>query len=208
MGPRVVILAAGASRRLGEPKALVDLPGGRPVTRLVRAAREACGEDPLVITGAHHAEITAALAADLGDAAPASLFNPGWQAGRTGGLLLASRHAPGRDLCVLPVDHPRVDAALLTAIFDEWAAAGAPPRGWLAPGHASRKGDSPRPGHPIVIGRELAAGLESFGPDRPLRDLRATAEPLWLLPTDEVCVLENLDRPADLEEIRRADADG
>ena len=205
MDPRVVILAAGASRRLGEPKALVDLPRGTPVVRLVRAATEATGERPLVVTGAHHAEIDAALASALGSEAPECTFNPDWDAGRTGGLQRAARLARGRDLCVLPVDHPRVSLGVLRRLLAAWAKAGAPEGGWMAPGFIETPGAEPRPGHPVVIGRALLAELATFTPDRPLRDLRAAASPVWMGETDEVVVIENLDTPEDLAAIRAAD---
>ena len=51
-----VILAAGASRRLGEPKALADLGGRSVIQRLVEVLGELPAA-PLVITGHHHAEI-------------------------------------------------------------------------------------------------------------------------------------------------------
>lgn len=212
--PRIVILTAGASRRLGQPKALVDLPGGAPVVRLTLAARTASAatghpEDPLVVTGCHHAEIRAALAEALGDDFREALLvhNTGWEAGRTGGLALARGTARGRDLCILPVDHPRISAALLVELFAEWRRHDTPGRGWLAPGFtgAVDDGAGPRPGHPIVVGAELAAELPGLSPDQPLRDLRAAAQPLWMLPTADPAVLENLDRPGDLERIRRAD---
>ena len=206
MEPRAVVLAAGASRRLGEPKALVDLPGGRPVVRLVRAARAATGEDPLVVTGAHHAGIAACLAAEL-DAAHLCLHNPDWAGGRTGGLALAADRAPGRDLLVLAVDQPRVDAALLGVLLEAWRVAGAPPTGWLAPGYvpAGEPGQptaDPRPGHPILLGAGLACRLAALDADRPLRDLRAGADPLWMVATNDPAVLDDLDTPDDLSALR------
>ncbi|MDF1800735.1 MAG: NTP transferase domain-containing protein [Planctomycetota bacterium] len=212
--PRILVLTAGASRRLGQPKALVDLPGGAPVVRLVQAALEASAasgnaEAPLVVTGCHHVEIRAALAAGLGQGFVEGLMvhNTAWEAGRTGGLALAASLAPGRDLCILPVDHPRIGARLLLELFGEWRRRGAPERGWLAPGFGEVPGSEAglRPGHPIVIGAKLAAELQELTADQPLRDLRRRADPLWMLPTQDPAVLENLDRPGDLEQIRRAD---
>jgi len=165
----------------------------------------------LVVTGAHHGEIALALAEELGASRSADVLrpNPAWAAGRTGGVVLAARCAQGRDLCVLPVDHPRVGAARLRELFHAWSSAGSPERGWLAPGFrpvGASEDEPPRPGHPIVLGRALVTALEAFPPDRPLRDLRAGADPVWMTPTDDIAVVENLDHPEDLEEIRRADS--
>jgi len=213
--PHVVILAAGASRRLGQPKALVDLPGGKPVTRLVRASHAAGDNRPLVVAGAHFDEIAEALHVAFGSAAdPAGRAsfelcpNPDWERGRTGSLVAAAARTGAVDLCVLPVDHPRVSAALLRALFDEWAAAGAPPLGWLAPGHRAAPDSALRPGHPVVLGSSLVARLcrepEAWSA-RPLFELRQAATPLWMLPTEDAAVIENLDRPEDLAQIRADD---
>jgi len=91
---------------------------------------------------------------------------------------------------------PLVPAAVFEALARAWLEAGAPPRGWLAPLRAGRGG------HPIVVGRELAAHLESSSADRPLRELRALAAPLLSLEVDAPEVLDDLDTPADLRALR------
>ncbi len=54
-----MILAAGASTRLGQPKQLVELGGERLLERAVRIAREAGLSPVIVVVGARAAEITA-----------------------------------------------------------------------------------------------------------------------------------------------------
>lgn len=200
----MVLLAAGASRRLGQPKALAELPQGTPLARLSRAATEAAGRPPTLVTGAHHAELCAA-AEDLPPAfRPLICHNPVWERGRTGSLISAAREIGPTDLCVLPIDHPRISSGLLERLFSEWRVQGAPARGWLAPAH----GSPPVPGHPIVIGRALV-GLLLEDPTpwqaRPLFELRSQADPLWLLPVDDPTILENLDLPEDLAALRELD---
>ncbi|MBI1381312.1 MAG: NTP transferase domain-containing protein [Planctomycetaceae bacterium] len=204
----LVVLAAGASARLGEPKALVDLDGQSALARLLRAGHAlwdgaAPGELPVVVTGGHHGPIQShldALAATGGPRARA-LFHPAWATGRTGGLALAQAQLPGRVLCVAPVDVPLVGGPVFAALAREFAAKGSPPRGWLAP--AAQRGGSLRAGHPIVLGPELAAALGSMGTDEPLRHLRDRAEPRWTLPVDDPAVLDDLDNPEDLERLRQ-----
>lgn len=207
--PSIVILAAGASSRLGQPKALVELPGGLPIVRLVKASLLASGHTPVVVTGAHHEAIQNALESAfengplLGDSVRVCR-NTNWKTGRTGSLIAAAAMTGQVDLCVLPVDHPRISSASLEALLAEWAHAGSPAKGWLAPGC----GNPMRPGHPVVIGRGLIglllSSIETWS-QRPLHDLRKLSETLWMLPTKEISVLENLDRPEDLERIRRRD---
>ena len=224
---RLVLLAAGASSRLGQPKALAPLPQGTPLERLLRAMHwaQVSSEAPLLITGRHDAEIRAALCGLPAVEQPNCHFNPDWATGRTTSILTAARHATDRDLLIAPVDHPRISSRLLHALCAEWQQRGAPARGWLAPGSALadppnklRKSSSTdagtlRAGHPIVVGRDLIAVLLSAAASwstRPLRDLRALADPLWMWPVldtlDALAIHENLDTPADLAALTRRDA--
>lgn len=192
----VAILAGGASDRMGTCKALVEIEGRAAVLRLLRAAASIASDTPvLVVTGAHDAQIRAALSAQAAGAEV--VRNPAWQAGRTSSIQVARRNRPQRDLVIAPVDHPLVGATTFTALERAWRDAGCPARGWLAP-RVERAGGSSAFGHPVVIGRDLLEGIDSLEPDTPLRSLRADACPLLSVPADER-VLANLDTPADLE---------
>jgi molybdenum cofactor cytidylyltransferase len=190
----LVVLAAGASTRLGTCKALADLQGQRAIERLLASAEALGDARPLVVTGPDHDAIAAALegrALDL-------VLNRDWSAGRTGSLALAVRARPDKDLCVAPVDHPLVQAGTFAALATAWRDLGAPARGWLAPRHSGQHG------HPVLLGRALAAEVEGLGPDTSLRGLRGRAEPLAETPVDDPGVLLGLDTPADLRDLREA----
>jgi molybdenum cofactor cytidylyltransferase len=190
-GLSLVILAAGASTRLGECKALVDLGGRTALARLLEAGADVGSLEPLIVTGAHHESIAAA-----GPWAGELLHNPGWRRGRSGGLALAAGRRPGQDLCIAPVDTPLVPRALFLDLAAAWSARGRPARGWLAP----RCGE--RHGHPLWLGRDLAARLAELAPGDSLRRLRALADPLWSLATEHGEALDDLDTPADLARLR------
>ena len=204
----LVVLAAGASLRLGEPKALVDLGGASALARLLDAAQSLWLGDvpadlPVVVTGAHHDPIHRHLLhlGAAGRTRARALYHPAWATGRTGGLALAQRQLLGRPLCVAPVDVPLVGGPVFAALAEEFLRAGCPARGWLAP--AVRDGGRLRVGHPILLGAELAAELGGMGPDEPLRHLRDRAEPRWTLLVDDPAVLDDLDEPRDLERMRQ-----
>lgn len=202
MKPALVILAAGASQRLGECKALVDLAGSTPLEWLARAG--SCFDDGRVrvVTGAQHAAIAARAPRGLG-----LLFNKEWQAGRTGGVALAQRELPGRDLVLAPVDCPLVPAEVFTALLAAWIDAGSPADGWLGPRYSGtlpqRLLAHRRFGHPVLLGRGLLEQLAGMTPDTPLNRLRALADPLLAVDVSALATLDDLDRPADLERIRR-----
>lgn len=198
----LVVLAAGASARLGVPKALVRLrPGeqGSALALLLAAGRELGDPRPLLVTGRHHAEIAAAAPPWV-----EVLENPDWSAGRTGSVRRALAHRGGCDLCLAPIDVPLVPGAVFAALAREWVERGTPARGWLAP-YLLRADGVRAFGHPILVGHELAADLKDFPPERPLRALRALARPLLALAVTSAAILDDLDEAADLARLRCPD---
>ena len=193
--PVLVILAGGASSRLGESKALVDLAGINPMCRLFAAAASFCDDDPILVAGPDFDAIKSAAPTGL-----EVLENRNWSTGRTSSLQAALRSRPQRDFLVAPVDVPLVPKEVFELLAGEWRTAGAPPKGWLAP--AVRMKGELRTGHPVVIGRELAARTEKFTPDTPLRELRSHAEPMWRVETESHSILDDLDTPLDLKTFR------
>ena len=82
-----VVLAAGASTRLGEPKQLAVLAGETLLQRAVRTAREAGCAPVVVVLGAAYVEILAR--SGLGDAVPA--INAEWTEGMASSIRLGVR---------------------------------------------------------------------------------------------------------------------
>ena len=197
--PLVVILAAGAGRRLGQPKGAAELLGGSSIEHLQRAARFGAGPgaEGCVVTGAHAEHVAAQIQVGF-----RQVHCPGWDAGRTGSLAAAVAAHPGRDLCVAPVDVPCVPPQVFRALFAAWAASGSPARGWLAPRTKDGRGRE-RFGHPLILGRNLAAELPGADPDEPLRSWRERAAPLWSVEVSSPAVLDDLDEPRDLRRLRR-----
>lgn len=192
----LVILAAGASTRLGAVKALVDLDGRTPLERLMTAGRALGPATTLVVGGAHARELGAWLAASPFGADVRFLEHAGWRRGRLGSVAAAAEALPGLDLALAPVDVPLVEAATFEALGAGWAAAGHPAEGWLAPRHGTAFG------HPVVVGRDLAARTLALDPAAPLRDLRVRAQPLLAVAVRDPAVLDDLDTPADLARLR------
>jgi molybdenum cofactor cytidylyltransferase len=72
-----VVLAAGGSSRLGQPKQLLKFRGETLIRRVVRAAAEA-GCDPIVVVAG---ETDAAIREELGGTRATIVQNPEWQLG-------------------------------------------------------------------------------------------------------------------------------
>ncbi|QQQ02067.1 nucleotidyltransferase family protein [Lysobacter enzymogenes] len=117
-----VLLAAGASRRLGQPKQLLRRDGESLLRRGARLAL-ACGAARTVVVLGARAE---RLGAELDGLAAQSVLNPEWQDGMASSLATAARTLAGFDgaVLVLACDQPALELAHLRALRDGAAAAG------------------------------------------------------------------------------------
>ena len=220
--PVLVVLAAGASSRLGAPKALADLAGSSVLERLLGSGAAAGLQERAVVGGCHQAEIQRALKAlkDAGKPSARSLFYGDWAAGRTGSLARAVRAYPGRAIVLAPADVPLVAPCTFRALKSAWHAAQHPARAWIAPylmpadppAHAASVGlpRQRRFGHPVLLGPALAARTASLAPEASLRGLRDEAEPLLGVPVPDAGILDDLDTPEDLRALqeRLSDSSG
>jgi CTP:molybdopterin cytidylyltransferase MocA len=110
MAVAAVILAAGASSRLGEPKQLVVLAGERLLDRAVRLAAEAGCDPVVVVLGARAEEIRTACS--LGTANV--VINEDWAQGMASSIRCGIAEAHSRDgAIVMTCDQPAVTAAHL-----------------------------------------------------------------------------------------------
>lgn len=143
--PAGLVLAAGAGRRLGGPKALVHLAGQALVTRACRVLADG-GCAPVVVVlgaGADEVRATADLAGAL--AVVAADWQLGLAASLRAGLTGLAQHAPmARGVAILLVDTPGIGVAAVRATLAQ-----------LDAGRAAVACYDGRRGHPVVLGRDL-----------------------------------------------------
>lgn len=116
-----MVLAAGASRRLGQPKQLLRLEDETLLGRAVRLAREAGGEPVLVVLGADAEHIQAAVPLD----GAIAVFNAEWEMGIAtsihAGLRALEEVAPGAaGVLILGCDQPRLTAVHLRTLIESF----------------------------------------------------------------------------------------
>jgi molybdenum cofactor cytidylyltransferase len=114
-----IILAAGASRRLGQPKQLVRIAGETLLARTLRAAREAICEPILVVLGAREEEIAAKVDLDHVNV----VANPDWGQGiastiRAGIRALLDLDPDASAAMLLVCDQPRITADHLRRLIE------------------------------------------------------------------------------------------
>jgi molybdenum cofactor cytidylyltransferase len=112
-----VVLAAGASSRLGEPKQLIRLGGENLLERAVRVAREAGCEPVVVVIGSEFARVLGDSV--LGDVV--TVINEKWKEGMAssirlgvGALKFAAKDAEG--VVLMTCDQPAVTAKHLSQL--------------------------------------------------------------------------------------------
>ncbi|MEJ2208883.1 MAG: nucleotidyltransferase family protein [Anaerolineae bacterium] len=184
-----IVLAAGASRRMGQPKQLLPIDG-QPMVRLVTEAACAAGlAQVVVVLGAHAADVAVAL-----EGLPVGLVvNEDWREGMSTSLgvgLGALRPEIAAALLVL-ADQPDLSPELLRALVARYRATGAP---LVAPYHGGRRGN------PVLFDRALFAELEAVTGDRGGRSVVARHEAeLERVEVQDPAVVSDVDTPQDYE---------
>lgn len=119
MSCAAVILAAGGSRRLQQPKQLVRLEGETLLSRAIGAAMEAGAHPVVVVLGARFELIHASMA--RGEVLV--VRNEAWEQGiassiRAGLEALAASESENDGVLLMTCDQPRVTAGHLRALLD------------------------------------------------------------------------------------------
>lgn len=158
----VVVLAAGASTRMGRPKATLPLKRphgaveGEPACRRIVRLCHALGFGRSVVVLGHHADVVRAACADLADFA----INPAPDRGMFSSVQVGARvamevPAPPHALMIWPVDCPLMSIASLTALLE----AGNPyvaREGMLWVRRPGLRMISEPTGHPVILSAALA----------------------------------------------------
>lgn len=192
-----VVLAGGASRRMGTPKAALRHDGATFLAHAIAALQHG-GIDDLYVVAGHAADaVRAALPAEP---AVELLHNPAPERGQLSSLKVAlaavrASAKPVDAVVVTLVDHPAVRAATVSALLDAWRAM--PGAAIVVPEHGGRRG------HPVLFARgvwdELASTDDTLGARAVVR---AVPTRVHVVAVDDPGILIDVDTPDDLRRLR------
>jgi molybdenum cofactor cytidylyltransferase len=187
-----VILSAGASSRMGRPKALLPYREGTFLEHLIQVTRHPRIGVTRVVLGAGAEEIRAIAKLDPSIV----VLNSDWQQGQLSSIQAGLRSLQGLQtdgIVLCPVDHPLVSADLVRELVERFYAGTRP---IVLPIYLSRRG------HPAIFSSALYGELLAAPADKGARAVVwAHAADILEVPTDEEGVILNLNDP---DMLRRA----
>jgi len=186
----LVILAAGASRRMGSPKQLIEIDGRPLLVRAIEAALAAPVWPVVVVLGAN----AVAIRPVIGHLPVLVIENPAWSEGMASsireGVATLRQFSRTLDAAVLALcDQPGFSAATVESLL---AAHRATTRGIVAARYAGHLGA------PALFAREHFAALTALTGEEGARDL-LNADPARVAAVELPELARDLDTPADLE---------
>lgn len=186
-----VVLAAGLSARMGEPKLLLPWGESSTIIRESAASAVAAGlPELIVVTGAWQAEVEAQVAG----LPVRTVHNPDYAAGEMiSSLQTALREASSESEAALIFlgDQPAVEPSAVEAVMTAYA---------QGCGRAVVPTYEGQRGHPVLIDRALWEGLFALPPGGAPRDLlREREADVCEVPVDTPSVLLDIDTPDDYD---------
>jgi CTP:molybdopterin cytidylyltransferase MocA len=181
-----ILLAAGASSRMGRPKPLLDFDG-RTALRLALDSMAGLAT-PIVVLGPNRAEIEAHVDLSLTKLA----FNLDVASGQTASLRagLAMLPPDAEGFIFMPADYPLVQRSDVMRLVE--AASALPRKAVFIPTYEMRRG------HPVLCRRELASEIFNL-PFSALAKVALKSDPARVehVPLQSASVLMDMDTPED-----------
>ena len=172
-----IVLTAGASKRLGEPKALVDIHGESLIEILIRKLK---GKKIRIIIVTR-----VELFNEMEKLGEKVVINTHPESGRTGSIQCGIKELESDRCLIVPVDRPGFSNATIEKLINLEK--------------TSCPSKNGRGGHPVVLSKEDCEKILSSNPSTPLRDI---INPVKIEVDDEFLHL-NIDSPNDLEKLRK-----
>ncbi len=195
-----IVLAAGASSRMGQAKAALPLgrTGETVVARVVRTLLDGGVPDVVVVAGAHIDAVRAAM--PVNERRARVIEHPGWEQGQLSSLLAGLKAIDDALLeaaLVTLVDVPLVRPSTVAEVIAVWRRTRAP---------IVRPADGQRHGHPVMFDRSIFADLRAADPNTGAKAVFAIhRDRIVNVEVNDAGAFEDVDTPEDYKKVLRAD---
>ncbi|HTC64024.1 MAG TPA: nucleotidyltransferase family protein [Candidatus Saccharimonadales bacterium] len=192
-----VILSAGASSRMGRPKALLPYREGTFLEHLIQVTRDPrIGVTRVVLgSGAETIQSVAKLDPSV------VVLNPNWELGQLSSIWTGIRSLEGIDtdgIVLCPVDHPLVSARLVSELVDRFYDE---KKAIVLPTYKGKRG------HPAIFSSQLFSEMLAAPAELGARTVVwAHSADVLEVPTDEEGVILNLNDPDMLKRVTGSSA--
>lgn len=199
-----IVLAAGASTRMGQPKAALPLGqmGETVLARVVRTLIDGGVPEVVVVAGAHVDAVRAAMPQH--EPRARMIEHTGWQRGQLSSLVsgLDAIDTPLLDAALVTlVDVPLVHASTVVAVVDAWRRTRAPIVRPADPATSPRPGGQ-RHGHPVIFDRSVFADLRAADPNTGAKAVFALhRDRIVNVEVDDAGAFEDIDTPEDYQRL-------
>ncbi len=179
-----LVLAGGASSRMGQPKALLPLGSQTMIERLLDLFSRHCSRT-IAVTGAHHNEIETALP----HLSTQLSFNPHHESGMFSSLRHGLAQLVDADAILFsPVDFAAVSSKSIAALFD------------AAPNVIVKPRYNGASGHPVLIRKPAITALLAAPPDQNAKAVLSSL-PSTYIDVADPAVAQDCDTPEDYTEV-------
>ena len=202
-----IVLAAGASTRMGQAKAALPLgqTGETVAAKVVRSLLEGGAPEVVVVAGAHIDAVRAAMPRH--EPRARLVEHPGWERGQLSSLIagLDAIDTPLVEAALVTlVDVPLVQASTVAAVIAAWRRTRAPIVRPADPSTPPRAGGA-RHGHPVIFDRSVFADLRAADPNTGAKAVFAIhRDRIVNVEVSDPGAFEDIDTPEDYEKIMRA----
>lgn len=187
-----VVLAAGGSSRLGQPKQLLDWQGEPFISRIVKTGLETALTPLVVVTGAEKDLVENAL----DGLSVQTVFNPEWEAGQASSMRAGLNALPEDCDAVLFLlgDQPQISPLMIRQLIERFYQNRKPVTAPMIQGQR---------GTPVLFSKEAFSHLQRVSGDQGGRAVIQQFEVDWLPWVDDRALLD-VDQEGELDSLLRA----
>lgn len=182
-----IILAAGESKRMGEPKMLLPFGGKTIIEAVTESVVSSEVDGSLVVVGAERERIEEKIK----DYGIKIVFNPGFRSGMLSSVQCGFKAIPEGTRAVLVVlgDQPQTSSGIINQLIEASKKTG---KGIVLPVFEGERG------HPVIIDMKYREEVENLSPDIGLRGtVYSHPEDILEVEVDTASILKDIDDATD-----------